>query len=99
MSSKVYKVIVIGPTGAGKSQFCNFFQRDLSNSINKVSDSKKSCTQEPFSNKFTRIGTDIELIDTAGSSDSSNNDEENLIKLVNYLKTRKEIDFILLLLK
>ena len=42
----------------------------------------KSCTQDPFSNKFTRIGTNIELIDTAGSSDSSNNDEENLIKLV-----------------
>ena len=36
MSSKVYKVIVIGPTGAGKSQFCNFFQRDLSNSIKLV---------------------------------------------------------------
>ena len=99
MSSKVYKVIVIGPTGAGKSQFCNFFQRDLSNSINKVSNSMKSCTQDPFSNKFTRIDTNIELIDTAGSSDSSNNDEKNLIKLVNYLKTRKEIDFILLLLK
>ena len=99
MSSKVYKVIVIGPTGAGKSQFCNFFQRDLSSSINKVSNSMKSCTQDPFSNKFTRIDTNIELIDTAGSSDSSNNDEKNLIKLVNYLKTRKEIDFILLLLK
>ena len=99
MSSKVYKVIVIGPTGAGKSQFCNFFQRDLSNSINKVSNSMKSCTQDPFSNIFTRIDTNIELIDTAGSSDSSNNDEKNLIKLVNYLKTRKEIDFILLLLK
>ena len=42
----------------------------------------KSCTQDPFSNKFTRIDTNIELIDTAGSSDSSNNDEENLIKLV-----------------
>ncbi len=99
MSSKVYKVIVIGPTGAGKSQFCNFFQRDLSNSINKVSNSMKSCTQDPFSNKFTRTDTNIELIDTAGSSDSSNNDEKNLIKLVNYLKKRKEIDFILLLLK
>lgn len=58
----------------------------------------KSCTQDPFSNKFTRIGTNIELIDTAGSSDSSNNDEENLIKLVIWI-TRKEIDFILLLLK
>ena len=93
MSSKVYKVIVIGPTGPGKSQFCNFFQRDLSNSINKVSNSMKSCTQDPFSNKFTRIDTNIELIDTAGSSDSSNNDEENLIKLVIWKQEKKLILF------
>ena len=51
-SEKTYRVIVIGPTGAGKSQFCNFVRRDKSNSINKVSDSLDSCTQDPFSNTF-----------------------------------------------
>ena len=28
-----YRVMVVGPTEAGKSQFCNFIQRDLTNSI------------------------------------------------------------------
>lgn len=99
MQSKTYRVIVIGPTGAGKSQFCNFAQKDLTNEINEVSDSMNSCTQDPFSNKFERNGLNLELIDTAGSSDSSNNDEINLQKLVNYLRDKKEIDYILLLLK
>lgn len=94
-----YRAIIVGPTGAGKSQFCNFVQRDTSNTINKVSNSLSSCTQEPFSNNFTRQNTNYEFIDTAGSSDSSNNDKENLEKLVNYLKIKKSIDYIILLLK
>ncbi len=98
-SDKIYRVIVIGPTGAGKSQFCNFVRRDKSNSINKVSDSLDSCTQDPFSNTFPRQSTNYEFIDTAGNSDSSNNDIINLEKLVNYLKQKKSIDYIILLLK
>lgn len=94
-----YRAIIVGPTGAGKSQFCNFVQRDTNNTINKVSDSLSSCTQDPFSNNFTRQNTNYEFIDTAGSSDSSNNDKENLEKLVNYLKIKKSIDYIILLLK
>ena len=41
----------------------------------------------------------LEFIDSAGSSESSDNDNKNLEKLVNYLKTKKQIDYILLLLK
>ena len=52
--SRSFRVIVVGPTGAGKSQFCNFVQRDINNSINKVSDSLNSCTKDPYSNYFTR---------------------------------------------
>jgi DNA repair exonuclease SbcCD ATPase subunit len=96
---KSYRVIIVGPTGAGKSQFCNFARRDLKNSFNKVRDSLNSCTQDPLSNNFTRNNTNYEFIDTAGSSDSSNNDIKNLEKLVNYLKIKKEIDYIILLLK
>ena len=99
MLSKVYRVIVIGPTGSGKSQFCNFVQRDLTNSKNIVSNSLKSCTQEPFSNIFTRLNMNLEFIDSAGNSESSDNDNKNLEKLVNYLKNKKQIDYILLLLK
>ena len=40
-----YRVMVVGPTEAGKSQFCNFIQRDWTNSINKISDDLNSCTK------------------------------------------------------
>ena len=95
---ELYRVIIVGPTGVGKSQLCNFVQRDLTNSINIVSDSLNSCTQDPFSNIFSRQGITFEFIDTAGSSDSSNNDIKNLEKLVDYLKIKKEIDYIILVL-
>ena len=94
-----YRAIVVGPTGAGKSQFCNFIQRDLSNSINKVSDDLDSCTKDPSSNIFTRNNIKYEFIDTAGSSDSSKDDIKNLETLINYIKKKEEIDYIVLLLK
>ena len=89
-----YRAIVVGPTGAGKSQFCNFIQRDLTNSINKVSDDLDSCTEDPFSNIFTRNNIKYEFIDTAGSSDSSKGDIKNLETLINYIKKKEEIDYI-----
>ena len=54
MKSKGYRVIVVGPTGSGKSQFCNFVQRDTSNSINEVGDLLDSCTQDLKSKIFQR---------------------------------------------
>ena len=33
---KIYKIAVIGPTGVGKSQFCNYIQKDNTNTKNKV---------------------------------------------------------------
>ena len=95
----LYRAIVVGPTGMGKSQFCNFIQRDKTNSINKVSDSLNSCTQDPFSNIFKRNNNNYEFIDTAGSSDTGDKDIENLKRLVEYLKKKSSIDHILLLLK
>ena len=96
---ELYRVIVVGQTGMGKSQFCNFVQRDTTNSINKVSDSLNSCTQDPFSNVFQRKNVNYEFIDTAGSADTGNNDIQNLKKLVEYLKKKQSIDYILLLFK
>ena len=98
-SKRTYRAIVVGPTGAGKSQFCNFVQRDTTNSINKVCDFLDSCIQEPQSNYFVRNETNYEFIDTAGNSDSENNDEKNLEILINYLKEKKTIDYIILILK
>ena len=99
MSKDLYRIIVLGPTGAGKSQFCNFAQRDLTNSVNLVSDSFDSCTWKPYSNFFRRNNINLELIDTPGSSDSSDNDIKNLETLIDYLRERKEIDHIILCLK
>ena len=98
-SKSGYRIIVIGPTGAGKSQFCNFAQKDFSNSINKVSSSLNSCTAECQSNFFTRENTNYEFIDTPGSSDSNIDDIETLKKLIIYIREKKSIDYILLLLK
>ena len=86
-----YRAIVVGPTGAGKSQFCNFIQRDKTNSINKVSDDLDSCTKDPSSNIFTRNNIKYEFIDTAGSSDSSKGDIKNLETLINYIKKKEVI--------
>ena len=98
-AKELYRVIVIGPTGAGKSQFCNFIQRDITNSKNKVSDELESCTKDPKSNFFTRNDTNYEFIDTAGNSDSANDDTKNLNLLINYIKKKESIDYITLLLK
>ena len=54
----------------GKSQFCNFVQKDITNSINKVSDSLESCYKSPKSNKFKRNEKNFDFIDTVGSNDS-----------------------------
>ena len=95
----IFKIAVIGPTGVGKSQFCNYVQKDLTNSKNKVDDSLISCTKIPSSNIFERQNAKFNFIDTAGNSDSDNDDEKNLEILINYLKEIKQIDCIFLLLK
>jgi len=94
----IYRTVVFGPTGAGKSQFCNFSLKDLNNNTNKVSDSLNSCTSKPQSNIFTRCGINIELIDTAGSNDTENRDLENLENVCAFLRPKKQIDYIILLL-
>ena len=99
MIDNILRILIVGPMGVGKSQFCNFAQRDITNSINKVSDSLESCTQSPQSNKFKRIETNFDFIDTAGSNDSDEIDIANLETLVNYLKKLKVIHYIILVLR
>ena len=96
---ELYRVLVIGPTGAGKSQFCNFIQRDTTNSKNKVSNRLCSCTKCPNSNIFTRNNTNYDFLDSAGSSDSDNDDIKNLNLLIDFIKKKESIDYISLLLK
>ena len=96
--NKIYRIALVGPTGAGKSQFCNFLLNDLSNSKHKVSDSLNSCTTQPQSTIMERNNIKLELIDSPGNSDSNNNDEENLKVLVDYLRNKKELNQIFLVL-
>ena len=55
MIDNILRTLIVGPIGAGKSQFCNFVQKDVTNSINKVRNSLESCTQGPKSNKFKEL--------------------------------------------
>ena len=95
----LYRILVVGPTGAGKSQFCNFVQRDITNSKNKVGDGLRSWTKVPQSNIFTRNNTNYDFLDSAGSSDSDNDDIKNLNLLIDFIKKKESIDYITLLLK
>ena len=95
----LYRILVVGPTGAGKSQFCNFVQRDITNSKNKVGGGLRSCTKGPQSNIFTRNNTNYDFLDSAGSSDSDNDDIKNLNLLIDFIKKKESIDYITLLLK
>ena len=95
----LYRILVVGPTGAGKSQFCNFVQRDITNSKNKVGVGLSSCTKGPQSNIFTRNNTNYDFLDSAGSSDSDNDDIKNLNLLIDFIKKKESIDYITLLLK
>ena len=96
--NRTVKIVLVGPTGAGKSQFCNFLRNDLSNSLYKVKASLNSCTSIPQSTIFERQNIKIELIDSPGSSDSNNNDENNLKVLADYLRSKNEIHQIFLVL-
>ena len=96
--STLIKTVLIGPTGAGKSQLCNFIHKDLTNSIYEVSYSLNSCTKEPQSSIIERQNIRLQLIDSAGSSDSNNKDEDNLKKLALYLRKEKILNQIFLVL-
>jgi len=96
--NRTVKTLLVGPTGVGKSQFCNFLRNDLSNSIYKVKASLNSCTAVPQSTIFERQNIKIELIDSPGSSDSNNNDENNLKSLADFLRSKNEIHQIFLAL-
>ena len=99
MSDILYRILVIGFSGSGKSQFCNFVQKDLTNSINKVGFTLDSTTVSPKSNKFKRIETNFDFIDTPGYSDYGIENIEKCLKcLANYLKELKRIHHLIFLL-
>ena len=93
---KIYRIVPLGPTGSGKSQLCNFIYKDKSNTKFEVSDSLNSKTKNPQFELCTRNDINIELVDTAGCSDSNGDDEKNFKKLIEKLREKKTIDLFLL---
>ena len=91
------KIVVLGPKGVGKSQFCNFILKDVTNSVCKVICCSNGCsdTYEPQSVTVKRQDIFLELIDTPGITPEDNDRKINA--LVEYLKKKKEINQILLL--
>ena len=98
---KIYRIVPLGPTGSGKSQLCNFIYQDESNKKFKVSNRLHSQTKIPqIESCFRKINDkdiiNIELVDTAGCSDSAGSDEENFKELIDKLRIKKSIDLFLL---
>ena len=96
MSSKIYKVPVLGPPYTGKTQLCYFVEQGLSYC------KREKLYSEPLGpNSFNikRCDINLELIDSPLSCDCEDNNESNLEKMANYQREKKEIDHILLILK
>ena len=90
---KIYRVIVVGEAGVGKSQFCNYVNKDLTNSIYKVGDDFQSTTKTVFTNKFKRLEIDFEFIDTPGCEDSYQ--FKDYFRQLYELKEEKKFDYII----
>ena len=99
----MYNVIVLGITGAGKSQLCNFLFEDIENCRYKVGNELYSCTYmkdiiEAEKQGKTILNGKFNLIDSPGGDDSKGKDLENLEELIKYLQKKGRIDCILLVL-
>ena len=90
------KIVVLGQIDVGKSQFCNFILKDVTNSVCKVI-CLNACsdTVEPQSVTVKRQDIFLEFIDTPGIT--TEDDDKKIKALVEYLKKKKEINQILLL--
>ena len=98
MLNKKLRIIIVGPTGNGKSQLCNFIIKDKTNEKFHVSSRIYSKTKNTISDSIFRNGKTIEVIDTPGFDDSDNQDLVNSRNLIDFIKSQGNIDFILFIL-
>ena len=93
-------MIVIGPTGVGKSTFCNVIAgKDPMDKFFPVSDSGESVTNKTSGEEIEWRGSGgfpVTLIDTPGLSDSSEDDFKNISGMLKELKKHSEIHVFVL---
>ncbi|KAG8830373.1 hypothetical protein FRC17_004962 [Serendipita sp. 399] len=75
-------IIVMGPTGAGKSTFIDYA---VGGGGNGVGHHLKSCTDEIVISKTTRGNQSIAFVDTPGFNDTNNSDYAILTKIAEFL--------------
>ena len=97
----MYNVVVLGITGTGKSQLCNFLFGDLNNETYKVGNELFSCTymkdiMEAEKQGKTILNGKFNLIDSPGGDDSLGKDLENLEELIKYIQEKGSLHCILL---
>ena len=83
---KSYNIIVFGECGAGKTQFCKYVTRDITQT------NYDDFTREFEKTAFTRLGINFELIDTPGLSDEYSGN----YRFFNYIDI-KHVDYIILI--
>ncbi len=94
MNNKGANIIVLGETGNGKSQFCNYVLR---NYFFTVSNNVNSETKETKGNYGINGANNIFMIDTPGLQDSRGADKEHLTQLVDYVKTQTHLQAVLII--
>lgn len=87
-------IIVLGETGNGKSQFCNYV---LQHKFFPVSDDVNSETKITKGNYGINDANNIFMIDTPGLQDSMGADKKHLIQLVDYVKTQTHLQAVLII--
>ena len=88
-------LVLFGETGHGKSTLGNAI---LGKEVFKANDNIQSVTKEVFGCKGIGKSKDIFVIDTPGINDSDGKDNEYLKKVATYLKKRKDIKGIVIVL-
>ena len=97
MGQKLEKIcfVLFGETGHGKSTLGNAI---LEKEIFKTNDTMQSVTKEIYESNGTGKTEDLFVIDTPGLNDSEGKENEYLKKLAIYLKKRKDIKGIIVVL-
>lgn len=94
MNNKSANIIVLGETGNGKSQFCNYVLRNYFFTVSNNADSE---TKETKGNYGINGANNIFMIDTPGLQDSRGADKEHLTQLVDYVKTQTHLQAVLII--